>query len=45
MIVNAEEILRLDKRIYAEYVANSFKLPDGKTPLITKLGNLLQNPR
>lgn len=42
MIVNAEEVLRSDKELYAEYVANSFKLPNGKDPRITKLGNFLR---
>jgi lipopolysaccharide/colanic/teichoic acid biosynthesis glycosyltransferase len=42
MIVNAEEVLKSDKELYAEYVANSFKLPNGKDPRITKLGNFLR---
>lgn len=42
MIVNAEEVLRADEELYAEYVANSFKLPNGKDPRITKLGNFLR---
>lgn len=42
MIVNAEEVLKADKELYAEYVANSFKLPNGKDPRITKLGNFLR---
>ncbi|KRM61378.1 undecaprenyl-phosphate galactose phosphotransferase [Paucilactobacillus vaccinostercus DSM 20634] len=42
MVVNAEEKLYSNKKLYAQYVANSFKLPDGEDPRITKFGSVLR---
>jgi exopolysaccharide production protein ExoY len=43
MVVNAEKVLREDPDLYARYVANNFKIPRGKDPRITRLGQLLRS--
>lgn len=42
MVVNADEELHADKKLYTEYIKNNFKLPPDKDPLITKLGRFLR---
>lgn len=42
MVVNADEELHADKKLYAEYVRNNFKLPPDEDPRITKLGRFLR---
>lgn len=42
MIVKAEEKLKQDKKLYAEYVANNYKLTPDRDPRITKLGSFLR---
>jgi len=43
MRVDAEELLRRDPVLHAQYVKNNFKLPDGRDPRITRLGRLLRS--
>jgi lipopolysaccharide/colanic/teichoic acid biosynthesis glycosyltransferase len=42
MRVDAEELLRGDSVLYAGYLRNNFKLPEGKDPRITRLGRFLR---
>lgn len=42
MVVNAEEVLKKDQNLYHRYVQNSFKLPEGEDPRVTKLGRFLR---
>ncbi|HKP14470.1 MAG TPA: sugar transferase [Gemmatimonadaceae bacterium] len=42
MHVDAEARLRADPELHAEFVANGFKLPEGKDPRITPLGRVLR---
>jgi len=42
MYVDAERRLKEDPELYAEYVRNDFKLPDGSDPRITRLGRTLR---
>ena len=42
MIADAEDLLKKDSQLHAQYVANNFKLPKGKDPRITKFGNFLR---
>jgi lipopolysaccharide/colanic/teichoic acid biosynthesis glycosyltransferase len=42
MAVDAEERLRSDPDLYAQYVANDFKLPADEDPRITRLGRFLR---
>lgn len=42
MVVNAEEKLLADEKLYKKYVDNSFKLPDGEDPRVTKFGSFLR---
>ncbi|HEX7979974.1 MAG TPA: sugar transferase [Gemmatimonadaceae bacterium] len=42
MHVDAEQRLRSDPELHAEFVANGFKLPEGKDPRITPLGRILR---
>jgi exopolysaccharide production protein ExoY len=42
MAANAEQILKNSPVLYAQYVANNFKLPKNKDPRITRLGRLLR---
>jgi lipopolysaccharide/colanic/teichoic acid biosynthesis glycosyltransferase len=42
MRVDAEQLLRNDPELYARYVKNNYKLPDGEDPRITRLGRLLR---
>jgi exopolysaccharide production protein ExoY len=39
---NAESILKMNKRLYSEYVKNNYKLPQGRDPRITPLGRVLR---
>lgn len=43
MIADAEEVLKRDKALYQEYLANHFKLPKGKDPRITRIGSILRS--
>lgn len=42
MAIDAEDRLNSDPDLYARYVANGFKLPEGEDPRITGLGRLLR---
>ena len=42
MVVNAEEKLKSDQRLYKKYVTNNYKLEQGEDPRITKLGAFLR---
>ena len=42
MKVNAEEILKSDKKLYKLYVDNNFKIPNKIDPRITRFGNFLR---
>jgi lipopolysaccharide/colanic/teichoic acid biosynthesis glycosyltransferase len=42
MCNNAEEVLQKDPEIYKKYIDNSYKLPEGEDPRITKLGSWLR---
>lgn len=42
MLVNADEILHSDPKLYQRYVDNGFKLPEGEDPRITRVGRLLR---
>jgi len=42
MIVNAEEKLKSDKKLYAKYIANNYKLEQDEDPRITKVGAFLR---
>ncbi|WP_254177303.1 sugar transferase [Priestia megaterium] len=42
MIVNAEQVLKSDKKLYAKYLENSYKLEPEEDPRITKIGRFLR---
>ena len=42
MYADAEQRLHADPALYAEYVRNDYKLPDGEDPRITRIGRLLR---
>lgn len=42
MIANAEQVLTNSPSLYAQYLANNFKLPKGKDPRVTRLGYFLR---
>ena len=42
MRVDAERVLRNDPEMYAEYIKNNYKLPDGRDPRITRVGRMLR---
>lgn len=42
MVVNADKKLLANKELYAKYVANSYKLPDGEDPRVTKFGRFIR---
>ncbi|AGP68903.1 sugar transferase [Lacticaseibacillus paracasei] len=42
MVVNAESVLRSNSDLYQKYVENSYKLPSGEDPRITKLGMFIR---
>lgn len=42
MVPNAEDVLRSSPDLYAEYLANNFKLPKNRDPRITRLGRFLR---
>lgn len=42
MRVDAEQVLRNDPVLHAQYVKNNYKLPEGKDPRITRMGRLLR---
>ena len=42
MIVNAEKVLKKDKKLYNLYINNNFKIPSELDPRITKLGRLIR---
>jgi exopolysaccharide production protein ExoY len=42
MRVDAEECLRRDPELYAKYLRNNFKLPEGEDPRITRVGRFLR---
>lgn len=42
MVVNAEDILKSNSSLYAEYVKNSFSLDTNRDPRVTKLGKFLR---
>lgn len=39
---DAEDVLRQDPELYAEYVKNDFKLPEARDPRVTRLGAFLR---
>ena len=42
MIFNADQVLKSDPELYKKYVANSFKLPEGEDPRVTKIGAFIR---
>lgn len=42
MVVDADKKLLENKELYAKYVANSYKLPAGKDPRVTKFGSFIR---
>lgn len=42
MIFNADQVLKDDPELYKKYVANSFKLPEGEDPRVTKIGAFIR---
>ncbi|WP_409306114.1 sugar transferase [Peribacillus sp. SCS-155] len=42
MVVNAEEVLKKNKQLYAKYVKNNYKLEQSEDPRITKVGRFLR---
>lgn len=42
MIVNAEQVLKNDKKLYVKYLENSYKLEPEEDPRITKIGRFLR---
>ena len=42
MILNADQVLKSDPELYKKYVANSFKLPEGEDPRVTKIGAFIR---
>jgi exopolysaccharide production protein ExoY len=42
MVVNAEEVLKTNKLLYAKYVKNNYKLEQNEDPRITKVGRFLR---
>jgi exopolysaccharide biosynthesis polyprenyl glycosylphosphotransferase len=42
MNADAEEVLKKDSKLREQYIANNFKLPEGKDPRITKIGAFLR---
>lgn len=42
MIVDAEDVLKSNKKLYEKYVKNSYKLHPEEDPRITKMGNFLR---
>ena len=42
MVANAEQALTNSPALYAQYLANNFKLPKGKDPRVTRLGYFLR---
>lgn len=42
MRIDAEEMLRADPELWAAYVANGYKLPEGKDPRVTRFGAWLR---
>lgn len=42
MVVNADQILHANKKLYTKYVANNYKLEPDEDPRITRLGRFLR---
>lgn len=42
MVVNADKKLLENKELYAKYVENSYKLPDGEDPRVTRFGRFIR---
>ena len=42
MVVNAEELLERDEKLYQTYVANGYKFPEGQDPRLTKIGAFIR---
>ena len=42
MIYNADQVLKDNPKLYKKYIANSFKLPEGEDPRITKIGAFIR---
>lgn len=42
MVINADKKLFENEALYAKYVANSYKLPDGEDPRVTKFGRFIR---
>ncbi|MCP8877821.1 sugar transferase [Latilactobacillus curvatus] len=42
MVVDADKKLLENKELYAKYVANSYKLPAGEDPRVTKFGSFIR---
>ena len=45
MVVDAEQILKSSPALYAEYLANNYKLPKCSDPRITRVGSFLRTTR
>jgi exopolysaccharide biosynthesis polyprenyl glycosylphosphotransferase len=43
MRVDAEELLKRDPELRAQYIRNNYKLPEGRDPRITRLGRVLRS--
>lgn len=42
MIFNADQVLKSNPKLYKKYIANSFKLPEGEDPRVTKIGAFIR---
>ncbi|WP_413523484.1 sugar transferase [Latilactobacillus curvatus] len=42
MVINADKKLLENKELYKKYIANSYKLPDGEDPRVTKFGRFIR---
>ncbi|WP_165213032.1 sugar transferase [Streptococcus tangpeifui] len=42
MVVNAEELLERDEKLYQTYVAHGYKFPEGQDPRLTKIGAFIR---
>lgn len=42
MIYNADQVLKSNPELYQKYIKNSYKLPEGEDPRITKIGAFLR---
>lgn len=42
MVVNAEQKLKEDPKLYQKYIDNGYKLPEGEDPRVTGIGRLMR---